>query len=72
MENEELEGLKYPIGHYEIPEDITDAQIVKWIGSLESLPRRLRKLVENLSEEKLEMPYRPGGWTVRQTLHHYR
>jgi len=70
MEDKELEGLKYPIGYYEIPEDITDDHIAEWIGSLESLPGRLRKLVENLSEEQLETPYRPGGWTVRQTVHH--
>lgn len=70
MEKEQLEKLKYPIGKYEIPEDITDALVAEWIESLESLPKRLRKLVENLSEEQLETPYRLEGWTVRQTVHH--
>ena len=70
MGNEEFERLKYPIGHYEVREDISDAQVAEWIGSLESLPERLRKLVENLSEKQLEAPYRPDGWTVRQTVHH--
>lgn len=70
MENEELEQLKYPIGHYEIRNEITDAHIVEWIGSLESFPERLRRLTKDLSEEQLETPYRPGGWTVRQTVHH--
>lgn len=70
MEKEALEKLKFPNGRYTIPKDITDAQIAEWIESLESLPHRLRKLVENLSEEQLETPYRPEGWTVRQTVHH--
>lgn len=70
MKKEKLEKLKYPIGPYEIPKEITDEQISEWIESLESLPMRIRKLVENLSEEQMETPYRPGGWTVRQTVHH--
>ncbi len=70
MEKEALEKLKYPIGKHEIPEEITDAHIAEWIASLESLPMRLSDLVENLSDEQLETPYRPGGWTVRQTVHH--
>ena len=70
MENKDLEKLKYPIGKYEVPEEITDAHIAGWIENLNSLPKRLGKLVENLSEEQLETPYRPGGWTVRQTVHH--
>lgn len=70
MENKDLEKLKYPIGKYEVPEEITDAQISEWIETLEHLPQRLRALVENLSKEQLDTPYRPGGWTVRQTVHH--
>ncbi|MGB7395714.1 MAG: putative metal-dependent hydrolase [Pricia sp.] len=70
MENEELEKLKYPIGKFEAPDEITDAQIREWIEILENLPGRLRTLVQNLTKEQLDTPYRPGGWTVRQTVHH--
>ena len=70
MENEQLEKLRYPIGQFTAPENSTDAQIAEWIETLESLPLRLRRLVENLSEEQLKTPYRPEGWTVRQTVHH--
>lgn len=70
MENQDLEKLKYPIGKYEVPQEITDAQLSEWIETLELLPQRLRDLVENLSIEQLDTPYRPGGWTVRQTVHH--
>lgn len=65
-----IEELQYPIGHFERPEEITTEHLKKWILTLEALPERLRHLVKNLSEEQLETPYRPGGWTVRQLLHH--
>ncbi len=70
MEYKDLEKLRYPIGKYEVPAVITEAHISDWIESLERFPQRLSQLVENLSEEELETPYRPGGWTVRQTVHH--
>ncbi|MBT8184152.1 MAG: bacillithiol transferase BstA [Eudoraea sp.] len=70
MEKDNTEALRYPIGHFQIPEKITDAQIERWIEQLESLPARLETLVKNLSEEQLDTPYRPGGWTVRQVVHH--
>ena len=69
MENS-LEKLQYPIGQFDCPKEITTAQIKEWISVLEALPKRLESLVKNLSEEQLETPYRPGGWTVRQLVHH--
>lgn len=70
MENSELEQLKYPIGKYQNPEMIDDTHISEWIRILEALPTKLEALVNNLTEEQLETPYRPGSWTVRQTVHH--
>ena len=70
MEKETLEKLRYPIGKYEIPDPITDKHLEEWISILENLPQRLSTLVEPLSEAQLETPYRPGGWTVRQVIHH--
>lgn len=70
MEKDELEQLRYPIGHYIIPEPISRKQLDDWISILEHLPRRLADMVSPLSEEQLETPYRPGGWTVRQLIHH--
>lgn len=66
----ELEPLKYPIGKYENPSSITESQLSEWIQILENLPAKLKALVTGLTEEQLETPYRPGGWTVRQTIHH--
>lgn len=68
MEN--LEKLRYPIGKFSSPSEITDGHLKEWILTLETLPDRLEDLVKNLSTEQLETPYRPKGWTVRQVIHH--
>lgn len=70
MEKEQLEQLRYPIGHYQIPNPITQGHLDKWIAVLENLPQRLAEMVIPLSEDQLETPYRPEGWTVRQLVHH--
>ena len=70
MEKEQLEKLRYPIGKYQVPEQITEEHLKKWIGILEELPERLENAVSGMSEEQLETPYRPEGWTVRQLIHH--
>src|SRR6056297_370868 len=70
MERSKLEALKYPIGKFQIPKSITDEDLLVWIKVLEEFPKKLRVLVEGLTQEQLETPYRPGGWTVRQTVHH--
>lgn len=67
---ETLEQLRYPIGKFEVPDTITKNNLEEWISVLEQLPQRLSDLVTPLSEEQLETPYRPGGWTVRQVVHH--
>lgn len=64
------ENLSYPIGEFTFPDIIDDAQISSWISEIEALPNQLAAAVLNLSEEQLDTPYRPGGWTVRQVVHH--
>ena len=70
MSDINLEQLKYPIGRFEEPDCITDTHLKQWIETLETLPSRISKLVIDLNESQLEMPYRPGGWTLRQLVHH--
>jgi hypothetical protein len=70
MENNALEILRYPIGKYEIPRPITNNHISSWISVLENLPARFEDMVHGLTQDQLETPYRPGGWTVRQVIHH--
>lgn len=70
MENTELEKLKYPIGKFNLPDEITQEHLQACIDELEELPGKLEALVKDLNETQLETPYRQGGWTVRQVIHH--
>ncbi|NER17893.1 YfiT family bacillithiol transferase [Spongiivirga citrea] len=66
----QLDKLRYPIGQFEAPERYTQEQIDTWVQVLEAFPEKLTALVADLSDKQLNTPYRPGGWTVRQTVHH--
>ncbi|WP_343914752.1 YfiT family bacillithiol transferase [Aquimarina litoralis] len=44
--------------------------MTNWIRDIESLPNKIETLVANFSEQQLETPYRSGGWTARQVIHH--
>ena len=70
MTNTEFEELKYPIGKFDCPNNITQGQIESWISILEHFPNRLENLVKDLSDNQLDTPYRPDGWTIRQVVHH--
>lgn len=62
--------LRYPIGWFDMNQEITSNEINQWISDIESAPRELRKAVKNLNDHQLDTPYRPGGWTARQVVHH--
>jgi hypothetical protein len=64
------EEIRYPIGKVKLPEVITEQDIKTWISVLEETPEKLKYLVRNLNEKQLDTPYRDGGWTIRQVLHH--
>lgn len=66
----DIEVLKYPLGKYEVPEEITDEILEQWIETLATIPEKLKKLVGNLSIDELELQYRPGSWTIKQVVHH--
>jgi hypothetical protein len=70
MQNHTLERQKYPIGKFTPPETYTKDYIAEKIAEIASFPERLKKQTINLSEEQLDTPYRQGGWTVRQVIHH--
>lgn len=70
METRELEQLRFPVGHYDVPSSIDEQQIEQWIAEIESFPSDLRAAVEHLSDDELLKRYRPGGWTIRQVVHH--
>jgi hypothetical protein len=62
--------LRYPIGRFTYPERATAEAVGAAIARIEAAPGALRAAVERLSPEQLDTPYRPGGWTVRQVIHH--
>ncbi len=62
--------LRYPIGTFESPGVVTVETVAAWIEAIEALPTQLRAVVEALRPERLEVPYRPGGWNSRQVVHH--
>jgi len=66
----DIEKLKFPIGKFETPKDFSSANIEAWIGDIAALSERLKQELNGISEDKLNSPYRPDGWTVRQVVHH--
>jgi len=62
--------LQYPIGRFDWNINPGDAERRRAIDEIAALPSAMRKAVHGLSEEQLDTPYRPGGWTVRQVVHH--
>ena len=66
----DLESLKYPIGKFSIPQEINFEMIEKANNRIANFPKEIFQLASPLTPSQLDRPYRPGGWTVRQLLHH--
>ena len=65
-----MPDLRYPMGPF-VPDSSPDPQSRGLhIAQIEGLPVRMRRIVTDLSSEQLDTPYRDGGWTVRQLVHH--
>ena len=62
--------LQYPIGKFQWEGAITDEQRAQFIADIEQAPVQLRRAVTGLTDEQVDTPYRPEGWTVRQVVHH--
>jgi len=65
-----LDQKKFPIGQFLQPEIISTEKLSEFINVISDFPKRLKKMVENWSDEQLDTPYREGGWTVRQLINH--
>jgi uncharacterized damage-inducible protein DinB len=61
---------RYPIGKFEMPKEITLALRQSAMGEIAAMPEKIRAAVKGLTDSQLETPYRDGGWTVRQVVHH--
>ena len=62
--------LRYPIGPCVYPNSTTAEERKLWIRDLAEAPAHMRAAIAGLTPDQLDTPYRPGGWTVRQVVHH--
>ncbi len=65
-----LEKWRYPIGRSVWPEVVSAEQLIQAVESISTFPARMREAVSGMPVSVLDMPYRPGGWTLRQLVHH--
>jgi uncharacterized damage-inducible protein DinB len=65
-----MPDLRYPLGPFQYEKPLNADERTAAIGELAALPQQLRQAVEDLTDEQLDTPYRPDGWTVRQLVHH--
>jgi uncharacterized damage-inducible protein DinB len=65
-----MQDLRYPVGPFKREEMMTPERRREMIEVIAACPARLREAVAGLNDEQLDTPYRPGGWTVRQVVHH--
>lgn len=69
MEMQEVDP-RYPIGKFQRPENVTEHDQMAAIAALAEMPDKLKEALDGLDPEQLDTPYREGGWTVRQLVHH--
>ncbi|MEM7040756.1 MAG: YfiT family bacillithiol transferase [Bacteroidota bacterium] len=65
-----LEQLRFPVGQYEVPAEITSEQLEKWIQTFADFPKVVAEITAPLSPTELRWRYRPGGWMLKQVVHH--
>lgn len=65
-----MEDIRYPIGKFSPKDSYSQDEIKSNIQRVATLPKRLRDAVANFDDKKFDTPYREGGWTVRQLIHH--
>src|SRR5438270_13804037 len=65
-----MTDLQYPIGKFHFDGSLSEEQKQSALEEIARTPGNLRAVIRGLSEPQLDTPYRPGGWTVRQVVHH--
>ncbi|MCE6991565.1 YfiT family bacillithiol transferase [Dyadobacter sp. CY323] len=66
----DIEQLKYPIGKFIHQDSYTPAEVRSNIQIISALPSKFINLLAHWEDDRLNTPYRPDGWTVRQLIHH--
>ena len=65
-----MTDLQYPVGRFTKVTELAPAKRAECIEEIAQTPGLLRRAVAGLGDRQLDTPYRPGGWTVRQVVHH--
>jgi uncharacterized damage-inducible protein DinB len=65
-----MSDLSYPLGRFKMDKEPSAEERGQFIVQIAEAPAKLREAVEGLTAEQLDTEYRPGGWTVRQVVHH--
>jgi len=65
-----MTDMRYPIGKFHFEGPTSEEQKQSYVRDIEQAPANLRAAVKGLSDQQLDTPYRPEGWTVRQVAHH--
>ena len=65
-----MTDLSFPIGRFSYTGSPDEKQKQAFLNDIAETPANLRAAIKGLSEKQLDTPYRPGGWTVRQVVHH--
>ena len=68
--SDSIDSRRYPIGRFAVPEKISASERATLIEEIAAAPAALRAAVKGLSDAQLDTPYREGGWTIRQVVHH--
>lgn len=66
---QQITDLRYPIGKFK-PKNYSEEQRKEWLAEIKFLPNALEAAIHGLDEAQLHTPYRDGGWTVHQLVHH--
>lgn len=64
------EDLRFPVGTFERPSAISSEERSELISTIKDLPDNIEAAVSGLSADQIDTPYRPGGWSLRQVVHH--
>lgn len=70
MTNEQLERLKYPVGRMQFPDTLSTGEVDNYIATIEQFPTQLKLTIKDLGATDLDWAYRPGGWTIKEVIHH--
>lgn len=65
-----VDSLRYPIGDFVYGQSFTFDETKQQVAAIDELPAKLTELVGRWDDDRLDTPYRPEGWTVRQLVHH--